>query len=314
MMFRSILAMTVVAVSVSHARANLLVYEGYSGYTAGNLTGQAVNANAVGLTGNYTAVAGANTTWVSTGLTFGSGASTYAVQGGAATWAANGAGGVAAAISLSPSPYVGTLYGSYLINLGSAPQGDSVRAEVRVNATAGGATGSAFFDAAVVDVNGPTFSSIRYSTATPTTSNVLAANTTYMVISRFMNVGSTTPGVYGLSTMWVLSSAQYDALVAAGHLTDSFLNTAVVGTDVTEMVSASGDLASTANFSNGQYLQTLLASGSGLTTRTLDELKFGTSLLDVAAVPEPTITALLLGSVMVLVAAMRRRSVSIKAC
>lgn len=300
---QTVIALAVAAVTQTSTQASLLVYEGFSGYGTQSLSGLAVSANTVGLSGSY-ATATANGISISaTGLTFGSGATTYAVSGGASTWALNGAGGVGVTLAMSTTSYVGTLYGSYLVNLGANPTTDGARAEVRFNASTTGVTGTSFYNAMAASTTLGQ-SAVKYNTAIITTPTTMLADTTYMIISKWTNVGGTGTGV---GTMWVLSSSQYDTLAAAGHLTDSYLTSAVVGTDVTEMVTSVSDMANTTTLVNGEAMQLIFGSGSALTTRTMDEIKFGSSLSDVTAVPEPSSLALLLGASMVLLVLMRRR-------
>lgn len=301
----SLIALVVMGITLTSTQASLLVYEGFSGYGTQSLSGLAVSANAVGLSGNYVTATANGISISSTGLTFGGGATTYAVSGGASTWALNGAGGVGVTLAMSTSSYVGTLYGSYLVNLGANPTTDAARAEVRFNASTTGVTGTSFYNSMAASTTLGQ-SAVKYNTAIITTPIAMVADTTYMVISKWTNVGGTGTGV---GTMWVLSSAQYDTLMTAGHLTDSYLSTAVVGTDVTEMVTSVSDTANPTTLANGEAMQLIFGSGSALTTRTIDEIKFGSSLLDVAAVPEPNSMALLLGSSAVLIlVAYRRRS------
>ncbi len=302
---RTAVVLAVMAITQTSTQASLLVYEGFSGYGTQSLSGLAVSANTVGLSGNYATATANGISISSAGLTFGSGATTYAVSGGASTWALNGAGGVGVTLAMSTTSYVGTLYGSYLVNLGANPTTDAARAEVRFNASTTGVTGTSFYNAMAASTTLGQ-SAVKYNTAIITTPTTMLADTTYMVISKWTNVGGTGTGV---GTMWVLSSAQYDALMTAGHLTDSYLASAVVGTDVTEMVTSASDMASPTTLVNGEALQLIFGSGSALTTRTIDEIKFGSNLGDVTAVPEPSSMGLVLGaSVVLLVVTRCRRS------
>lgn len=302
MLCRSALTLAVIVGCLNSAQASLLIYEGFSGYSATTLSGQAVSGSTVGLSGSYATAAASGLTVTSSGLTFGSGATTYAVSGGAASWSVNGAGGAGATLSLS-SAYSGTLYGSYLINLGANPTSDGARAEVRMNASTGGATGTSFYNAQAAAITTGN-SAVKYNAAIIETPSLLAANTTYMVISRWSNVGGTSGT--GTGTVWFLSSAQYDALASAGNLTDAYLDSAVVGADIVQKVTSTTDVYGV-SLTSGQALQMIFQSASLNTVRMVDEIKFGSSLYDVSAVPEPTTMAMLMGATMLLVSARKRR-------
>ena len=289
------LALATSAFCILPAQATPLIYEGFSGYTPGTLEGQTTTA--LGLTGTYSQPNwGSPTPLVatSTGLTFGSGTATLPVTGGAV--ASTGAHyDPPYEAALNTGAITGTLWGSYLFNFGS-------------NAYAGSAFFTSFSDGLgtkaadgkiSISYDPPPFT----GNANPYTANAVYwfdANTTYMVITEWTNLGNLDNSGTGTGTMWLLTAANYNSLIANG-LTKANLNTYKSATVSTTGTAFTLDNSDSARFG-------ITAGGSGY-TRTLDEIRWGTTLADVAsAVPEPGILALVAGSMGVLALLRRRRS------
>jgi hypothetical protein len=281
--------MTVVA---PVSRADLLVYESFSGYTAGALNGQ--TATGTGLTGNYATTAGSGAYSVTnTGL----GLFNLPSAGGAVNFSVNSGVNVGAALDLgAASPVNGTLYTSYLYRKGgnfSTDAGSLV--EMRVNDTQNGTSAASRFR---TQANTDTTSSNNFGAgydATPTvgTGTAFTDNANpFLIIGRFTNVG--VAGSTGTATLFAMNATQYESYKAAAD-PENYLDTTAVGTGPTQIwarVSDSG-AASTYNFQSGNFLQ-LAAFGSAGSAQggTFDELRVGTLLTDVAPVPEPGSAAL----------------------
>ncbi len=286
--------------SMADATASLLVYEGFNGYTTGTLAGQTVNSNAIGLSGTYVqSGTGQYTAVTSSGLVFGSGATTYATSGGS-LW--NPSGDLSTlSIGLNTGTVSETLYGSYLFKLGSTygPNGGT-RMEVRFNTASNSGTAASYLNAAVV--NSSAKMSLKYdaSSAMSTSaalSSTLSAGVTYMAITKWTGVSSGS----GTGTLWILTSAQYDA--SGGVITESFLNS-----NALISLTTSGSGSSVLNDSD--YLQ-FLPGGATVDDRALDEIKYGTTLLDVTSVPEPHAMALAVSGFCAMLIALKFRRLSV---
>lgn len=286
--------------NMADANASLLIYEGFNGYTTGTLAGQTVNGNAVGLSGTYVqSGTGQYTAVTSSGLTFGSGATTYATSGGS-LW--NPSGDLSTlSIGLNIGTVSGTLYGSYLFKLGATygPNGGT-RMEVRFNTASNSGTAASYLNTAVV--NNSAKAALKYdaSSAASTSaalSSTLSAGVTYMAITKWTGVSTGS----GTGTLWILSSAQYDA--SGGLLTESFLNS-----NALVSLTTSGSGSSVLN--NSDYLQ-FLPGGSTVDDRAMDEIKFGTTLLDVTSVPEPQAMVLAVSGLCAMMLAFKRRRSSV---
>lgn len=278
------LASTVFAASMfcgaTSAHAALLVYEGFDGYS-GNITASTKpNGNTVGLN---TTVGYAGSLSITTGLSF----SSLQVNGGAAGYA-----NVTTNPQLSlASSYSGTLWGSYLINIASRGSGSSDGVEIRVN-TALYSGGTSYFRSAADTRNGTSPNAgVSYQQNSFSDAPIsLSLNTTYLVISKFTNVGtSLSSGISGVGTLYVLTSNQFDAMVSSGNA-ESYLDSSTVGAGITARVSSAAVQSGTFSFASGNYLQiSTQTSDSGI----IDEIRYGSTLADVTPVPEPTAIAFL---------------------
>ncbi len=294
-----------------------LVYESFT-YGIGNgATMNGVTSTGTGLTGAY-AVANTNTastTYSTTGLSFGS--NFFPTTGGGVQVSSTFAGtqGVSiTGVQLNTGTQTGTLYSSYLVNFSSVPSapgtprgGAVVLHRINTGATSGGAS-SAFVsaaDAAEVEL-GLGRPGVGYDGALATTSATgfnFSLNTTYLVLSEFINVGtSLSGGSPGVATLWMMTQANYDSWRMTGGSLRANLTTYASATASTSVTSG------TFTFSSSKYFQFGTASGSvisGTETAILDEMRWGTTLASVA-VPEPSAAMLLVPGVLVLLC-MRRR-------
>lgn len=282
--------------------AALLVNETYDNYTPINFltTGPTLDApaaNALGLTGTYVV----NNPGGGNGYSFASGGLAFAdynaANGGKLIYRSN-TGGTTLAAQLSISSSVtGTLYSSYLVNIDVANTNTGGFTEIRVApAVDTGGAGTRFRsqpDSMVNNMNGP---GIGYSgtTGPGSVSTALTPNTTFMVISRFTNVGqSLSAGTPGTGTIFVLNESQYLAFKAASFA-ESYLDTGAVTARVSSTAITSGD---SLEFASGNFIQ-IGGIGSSGTITYIDSLKFGTDLTSVVVIPEPSAAVLMvLGSV-----------------
>lgn len=265
------------------ADGGILVYEGFDGYNSGALAGQNAT-NATGVTGSYT---GTNFSYKSTGLTFGA----LRVSGGAASGGSSTNANLS--INLASSAAVtGDLWASYLVSI-SGVAGNvivSVGSDQHFKMAPTLGSGSS-------GKSGVTYSSSNYATAIGGSTN-LAPNTTYMVIAHFTNVGlSLSAGSRGIVSYWILTEPQFGNFVASG-LTETYLTSTGLGTDASGIYASASiglnsgsflfDQTQTINFSvNYQYNA----------NNTFDEMRFGTTLADVAPIPEPSTAGLGLAAI-----------------
>ncbi len=266
----------------SHAAS--LIYEGFSGYAEGNMNGQARTGS--GLAGNYEATGAGAINYNSSGLTFGS----LAVSGGSIT--NNGGGGSAIGVRINASA-TGTLYTSYLVNFSTTlSTSTSTAIQTGLNTNPSTSNTTRYFnmmaDSPAANTFNPGFG-YNYSATGETTGNTLLANTTYMVIAEINNVGVALSGAQtGSGTMWVLNLQQFESFQLNGFTTVS-LNAATVGTGISDVwaryTTATPLTSGTFAFSNAALQLSLTPTASN--TATMDEVRWGTTLSDVAPVPEP---------------------------
>lgn len=289
--------------SVGSVRASTLVYEGFNGYSS-FAAGTTPNSNTIGLNQSiaYAGTAPDSLT-VSAGLTL----SNLQVSGSSAGF--SGGTIVAGAQLTQPAPYVGTLYSSYLINLtgrGTVANGGN-GAELRLSNddSTGGARFRALADSRNSSINTQVLAN-GYDTASTDATTAIAASTTYLIISRFQNVGSANST--GPGTSWALSAAQFDSFISGGG-DDAYLDNATIGTAANQVTAAVTDTATsgTYSFAAGNRVQFVEVGDSGR----VDELRFGTTLADVTPTPEPGSIALAGGSGLLLLLRRRRASVAV---
>lgn len=276
----------------TEARATLLVYEGFTGYTAGALEAQKPNANTVGLDKNVGYYDGAATsraggyTFTPAGLTLGS----LATSGGALAYTSS-TNVIGADITLGTSPFTGTLWTSYLVQISTRGSTASDGVVMRVGDSPNDVNDiryNTWADSRGTSSTGATTSpnvAVTYAASTPTnTAASLALGSTYIIIGRFTGVGTTS----GAATVWALTESQFASFIGAGGNEAALAGTSVTATAT--HTNASG----TRNFITTDALALITAGGTG----TIDEIRFGSALTDVtptAAIPEPSAAAALAG-------------------
>jgi len=279
------------ALLLSPAHGSLLVYEGFVGYS-GTLSGATPNANTIGLN-QSTAYAGTNLnlfTVNSSSLSFGS---NFLTNGGSVT-TTTGTAVSAAKLSLA-SAYTGTLYSSFLISLANNSTANGNGALIRVSDTTTN-TGE-HFNVYADSRNNASISvaAANGSSATVTGSGTsLALNTTYLLISKYTNVGSAA----STTTVFALSLAQYGNFLSAGA-TESYLTSTAMGSAANQITARVTDstTATSFGFSSSNYVQMVSVGDAS----TFDEMRYGSTLADVVAVPEPSTWALLAAGALLLI-------------
>lgn len=278
------------------ASAALLVNETYDNYTPIDFlttgpTPNAPSANGLGLTGTYVV----NNPGGGSGFSFAAGGLAFAdyntTAGNKLIYKSSGGGTTLAAELSISSSVTGTLYSSYLVNINVANSNTGGFTEVRVApAVNTGGDGTRFRsqpDSMVSNANGP---GIGYSgtTGLGSSSTALTPGATFMVISRFTNVGTAlSAGTPGTGTIFVLNESQYLAFKAASF-SESYLNTGDVTARVdSTAITSGGPLA----FASGNFIQ-IGGIGSTNAITYIDALKYGTDLTSVVTIPEPSAAAL----------------------
>jgi hypothetical protein len=290
-------AAAMMGLAVEKSEAALLVQESFSGYTTGTINGQ--TASGTGLSGNYASTGGFS--YTNSGLSFGG----IATSGGAITISTTGANAVGVALNPVGGAVTGDLFSSYLFNKpASFSTATNSLVEGRVNTSATGDSSTASFRSqSNTDQTGNNVGVGYDATATGGTGAMSLNTTTYLVISKYTNVGSTLDGLTtGESFVWVLTSSQLaNVRSLPGGLNEANLNSLTVGSLSTNIFGRGSDAAVTSGtfvFDNTRFLQ-LAATGSAGSSQggTLDEFRFGTTLDDVTPVPEPSSFLLLLSAV-----------------
>ncbi|WFB37554.1 PEP-CTERM sorting domain-containing protein [Kiritimatiellota bacterium B12222] len=285
-------------------KAALLVHEGFNYTLADNTPINGTSTTATGLSGDYsasnssgTAVAVSN--YRTAGLSFGS--SFFATTGGSLNQRAAKSGVSYVGAALDTASMSGELWGSYLFNF-EALNSVNTTGQVRLNATETGGSGSSWFNVAS-DISGSgQHSQISYngSDYSSQSSFAYSEGTTYLLVSKFTNVGSSlTGGDPGVASLWMFTQSNYEAWVAGG------------GDEASLTASADGFASKTAtsgSYEFDDYLQlAFYSTASNSSSLYTDEIRYGTTLGDVVAVPEPSTLLMLLGGFSLLVLCIRRR-------
>jgi hypothetical protein len=285
------------APTITHAA--LLVYEGFQGYGANGttLSGKNPNANTIGLDKNegWGGNAGLTTFAIADGLTFGP----LVTQGGSLQMAQ---GLVSANLDLTA--YTGTLYGSHLVQITTRPA-DGI--QIRIGDFPDMTTNQRFLTEADsrIGTGGTDQASIGYNgAAVGRTGQVLPVGT-YLLISRFTNVGSILSTENpGIGTLWVLTQDQFTHMVNTSSNWELYLDSTATGTASNAIYGRATTSAVTSGnyaFDSDSYVHFVQSGGAGY----FDELRYGSTLVSVLPVPEPGRTLLALGGLTLL--AMRRR-------
>jgi hypothetical protein len=268
----------------SAAQAGLLVYEPFQYDTHKTLTGLTPNSNTIGLDRSVGYAFSQGDERLAGGLTFGS----LAVAGGAelVTGYKDRYNPTYLAAELgSTANCSGTLYGSYLFKISSSGDGNLAALTVNdTNASDNNARFSAEADAKTAG-NKP---GVRYANSEVPSTVALAAAETYLVISKFTNVGSAlSDSNVGYATLWTLKSDQFQGFLDNGRretwLDANSLSTATVSQN-----------SGTWYFRQGNFIRmTCTYYGGDQEAATFDEIRYGTSLADVTPAPEPGALVLL---------------------
>lgn len=268
------------------ANAALLLYEGFSGYTAGSAFDTVTpNGNTTGLadsgTGSsYANAAGTNSASTMTVAAGGLSLGSLATSGGALNFSTSTAVGSANITSTTGSS---TIWGSFVVSMSTFNSTTASGGfEVRLNSNAGSLSGNAYFRSDA-DTRGElgTGVSVSYGGTLGAAGGSLTAGTPYLILSKF----DTTAGT---STLWALSAPQFDAFVAAGR-TEAFLNA-----NATATASATRPATGTFGWNSAgtpSYLEIVTSGAAGV----VDEIRYGETIAEVTPVPEPS-SALLIGA------------------
>ena len=260
------------------AEASLLLYESFNfGGTGKNMVNAATNGG-TGVSGYYTQIGSYSPYYSPSGLSMAG----IPVTGGrletgnAGTYLKTSVGA-----SLAPTfPNVsGSVYMSYLFLInGSVSAIQPV--SVSLNEGIGGAPAVALHAAGS---DGKT--AVTYGSAASTGGQALSANTTYLMLARFTNIGTNlTATAPGVATAWVLTRDQLAFFQTNGGPSDQALDSAPIGSSprsVTSRISAtlsSGRI----DLNSSKALQVSIASSGVDIYDRVDEIRVGTSCADVA--------------------------------
>ncbi|WAC21502.1 PEP-CTERM sorting domain-containing protein [Luteolibacter sp. SL250] len=274
--------LAVLSISAPFSQGALLVYEGFTGYNAGELNGQAASTQSIGLNGSWDGSSYGNRHQLTaSGLTF----SGLATSGGALT-TGNDVRLSGIAMNHAGVAAGDTLYSSYLVSFSSATNSGSGLL-TRINGTS--ATQASGYFNSFADSRSSNYAAVSYDSTLFNAANHTAESTaipagqTFIVISSFTNVGNAAGGT---GSLYVLSQAQFLNLRTIGL---SNLASLTVGQGATEAwATASATSAFNGSFDNADFLHILSLSSSG----TIDELRYGTTLEAVLPVPEASTLAL----------------------
>jgi len=297
-----LLAMTVLP--LGQAQASLLVYEGYDyAALANDDSMDGVATNATGLDGTYDVAAntGIAFRYQTAGLTFGD---KYLPTSGGSVRLGRATNQYASlGIGLDAGTVTGNLYQSFLFTFETnSATGTNSGSFWRVADAQTSGTNSRF---ATLTENRASGSApgIGYDSDTVTTSagGSLAADTTYLFLSRFSNVGTAlSVGTPGVADLWIFTQAGYESWLAAGADEAELSTFALLDASDTATTG-------THTFNSADFLQlaaTTTGTGGGTFIGYYDELRFGTTLADV--VPEPTSASLLAAGGLLLLRRRRR--------
>jgi hypothetical protein len=303
----SLIAATFAVIAIlSPARATLLVYEGFNGYSTGSLVGQTASSSTIGLTGNYQSVGGTSLSAVSSGLTLGN----LVVSGGAANSSSQTAAAIGVAFSNSVSA-TGTIYSSYLAQINTSPTSPNDSAlYMGIGSSPTGTNATRTFKSYGVSGSGANTPGIAYgATDIMSPSPALSLNTTYAIVARYTRVGSTlSVGSPGVATLWVLTADQFNYF-SIGGFSDAELDAATVGSGATNVYNTLTQTVTSGSytFDNTKALQFSTTAANGASSFYMDEIRWGTSLNDVLPIPEPQVVVLLAISAGLLLVSRKRR-------
>lgn len=275
-----------VLVATSPAQAALLVYEGYAGYGT-SLVGVKPSSSTVGLNRSvdYGPATVSTYTVSPTSLPF---SQSFYTQPGSLGTTSTSAGIAAAQLSLAAS-HTGTLYHSYLVRFGGHSTASGEGSQSRVSNDQSTTTTRLIADADTRQ-GSLTTQGIGYGSSVETGGVELPVNTTYLMIAKWTNVGTTlSAGTPGGRSLYALTSDQFDSFWAAGA-TESYLDNTAIGSGanaITSRIIGANATSGSVAFNSGSYTH-FVTVGHAVA---FDELRYGTTLNDV--IPEPTSVGLL---------------------
>jgi len=253
-----------------------LVHEPFNYVVPSGTTLSGVSSNAAGLTGPFNVLNnGGTSTFQSSGLTFSS--KFLPVSGGCLRLSAPAAGNYSLlGVQLHAGTTFGTpLYGSYLVRFNSLSNALDAGALLQVGSVplTGGAV---WFNAEADSRLALQRPGVSYDgTPTAAVSGALATNTTYLVVTRFTNVGKVlSSSLPGVADTWVFTATDYDNWRNAGAVENQLSSYASFS--ATDSITS----GSTYSFNNTRFLQLRVAAGTGGTAQSVDfdELRFGGNL------------------------------------
>jgi len=287
--------------------AELLVYEGFSGYAAGDISGQA--ATGTGLTGNWSKRAGESgvTSYTNSGLTFGS----LATSGGAASLLTGYKNTSVVGVEMNLSSSVtGTLYSSMLFNFSNFDGNDGSLTGMRISDDIESTSNVRLSTYADHQESANANPAVAYDDGRTSSLQSLSENTTYMAISIFTNVGKDLSLETGVGSVYVLTEAQFEDFVANGR-SEANLTGRATGSGADQIIAFASDSrgSGTYSFNDGNFMGlSSYGDANQNLAGTYDELRWSTDLDSVAVIPEPGTLALAGGlSALALVLFRRRR-------
>ena len=290
---------------VTQSSASLLVYEGFSGYNTGVLTGQ--TAQGTGLTSQWSLRGNTDMNVTSTGLTFGS----LTTSGGAASVSLSGSNDLSVMgveVDLD-SPATGTVYSSMLFNFSSVADSGSLSG-LRVSDNIGLQDNNRFSIYPVYQGTTGYYPGVAYNLNSTRSDQTLSLDTTYIAITILERVGEDTnlPGDAGRANLYVLDELQFEDFVANGRDEANLTGRTIgAGAGNVSAFATHGSRGGPLTFADGDFLGFASFANSGTLSGIYDELRWGTSLDDVTVVPEPASLAFLLSMGMFCSVLIRRR-------
>ncbi len=286
-------------------QGELLVYEGFNYGLSDNTSINGTTTNATGLTGEYSVSVGgtgssaAVANYRTSGLSFGS--SYLSSSGGALNQRSYIGGSSVTGAQLDTSAVSGELWGSFLFRYDNVG-GISTASYIRLNTGLNSGSATDWFTSSS-DISGSSQQpAISYDGGTNTSSSSgYTQGTTYLMLSKFTNVSAAlSGGSPGVASQWFLTQSGYENWLAAGG-EEADLSTYATGTATSTATSGTYDFS--------DYLQYVAYSTSNPSASIfIDEVRYGTSMGDVIAIPEPSTFILLFGEMALLGLALHRRN------